>query len=342
MSPTLRLGPCPTRILATAAAFPAAPQTNDALLARLAPDLPPARRAALLAHLGTDPGVATRAHLPPGADPLSLAVEAARLALARAATPTAAFAALILATSTASRWTTAESARLAHALSLDLALCDLRSGCTGGLWALVEGARLARDAAAPVLVVAIDTFSRAFPPAERLLPFAMGDGAAALVLAPAPADDTATTPVGLVRAVFGAAPALVDLATVTARLPPVEPPEPFVLSGDPAPFSAAAESALIAALDALSPPPDALVVPHVSRLPTAHRLAAHAAPRAVFTDGFVAHGSLGAASLLVALDLLHQRSPSTPDRAHHVVLTSAGGGLSYGAALWRLAPASTA
>lgn len=143
------------------------------------------------------------------------------------------------------------------------------------------------------------------------------------------------------RAVFGGQPALVDLATVTARLPPRTPAEPFVLSGDPEPFALAAEAALIAAIDALAPPAAALLVPHVSRLGTARRLSAHAG-LPVFTGGFTAHGNLGAASLLVALHRLRREGlRSTGAVAEHVVLASAGGGLSFGAALWRLAPADS-
>jgi len=330
MTPSLTLGPCPALIVGSGAAFPADPIDNASLLTRLAPGLPTARRDALLAHLDGELGVTSRAHLQPGSDPLILATRAARQALAEASTyePRA----ILLATSTASRWTTAESARLANALGLAVAFCDLKSGCTGGLWALIEAARLARDSAAPVLVVGCDSFSRAFPAGERLLPFAMGDGAAALVVAPG-------GDAGLLRAAIGGEPRHVDLATVAARLPPATPSEPFALSGDPEPFARAAESALGAAINALPDrPADTLLVPHVSRLATARRLAA-ATGLACFTAGFTAHGNLGAASLLVALHLIRaQRLRSPSPLAQHVLLASAGGGLSYGAALWRFAP----
>jgi len=320
--PSLSLGPCPTAIVASAAAFPDGAVANPALLERLAPGLPDARRAALLAHLESDLGVASRAHLAPDADPLALPTRAARDALAQADRDVCA---VLVATSTPSRWTTAESARLSSALDLDVAFVDLRSGCTGGLWALVEGARLCRDTGGAVLIVGSDSFSRAFPPGERLLPFAMGDGAAALVLAPTDGDQ------GLVRATFGGLPALVDLATVTARLPPTGA-EPFTLSGDPEPFAAAAEVALAASLEALAPAPGSLLVPHVSRLATARRLGARFALE-VFADGFIGHGNLGAASLITALHLLRSRPGPTM-----LALASAGGGLSFGGALWRLCP----
>lgn len=318
MTPSLTLGPCPTRIVASATAFPP-PIATAALFARLTPTLPADRRAALLDHYMSELGVTSRGHLVPGADPLELPLQAARKALAEAATNVSA---IVLATSTASRWTTAESARLGHALGLDVAFFDIRSGCTGGLWALIQGARLARDTGAAILVVGCDSFSRAFPPHERLLPLAMGDGAAAMILAPSPRG-------GLVRAVMGGAPAHVDLATVRAALPPTAL-DTFVLSGDPEPFAIAAEAALVAALHTLSVPSQATIVPHVGRVTTAHRLGARF-DRPIFVDGFTQHGNLGAASLLTALHLLSQRAEPAL-----LALASAGGGLSYGAALWSL------
>lgn len=330
MKTSLTLGPCPVSILSSAVAFPSPALETAELLERLAPDLPAPRREALQSHLAGEIGVATRAHLAPGADPLTLPIDAARRALE---TSGADVAALLLATSTPTRWTTAESARVAQALGADVAICDLRSGCTGGLWALVEGARLARDAGAPTLVVACDSFSRAFSPNERMLPIAMGDGAAALVLA-SPQIQRAP-PLGLVRAAFGAAPQLVDSATVRARLPPAVPPEDFVLSGDPEPFALATEAALLSAIESVAPPPDALLVPHVGRLATAHRLASRTGLD-VYTDGFTRHGNLGAASLITALHMLIGALRSGRPVAQHVVLASAGGGLSFGAALWRL------
>lgn len=324
MSVTLQLGPCPVAIAASAVAFPPDPIDTPALVARLTPGLDEARRAALLAWVEREIGVRRRAHLAAGADPTGLAVEAARAALAAWAPEARAsgIGAIILATSTASRWTTAESARVAAALGFEGAFVDVRSGCTGGLWALVEGARLARDGGRPILVIGADSFSRAFPAGERTLPLALGDGAAALVLTPAERG-------GIARAVFGGRPALVDLATVGAALPPREG-EAFTLGGDAESFARAAEEALGHALEALGPLPDeACIAAHVARAATARRIAERW-DRTVYDDGFVAHGSLGAASLMVALHGLRgaRRGP--------VALVSSGGGLSYGGVLWDL------
>lgn len=313
--PTLRLGPAPFRIVGSGAAFPADEIATAALLDRLAAELPEPRRKALAAFVDAEIGVHARAHLASGVA-RDLAAVAAReaLAVSGVGTPSA----IVYATSTPSRWTAAESALLARDLGLSCAFFDVRSGCTGGLHAIVHAARLVRDTNAPVLVVAADAFSKTFGN-ERLLPLSMGDGAGALVLAPS-GDG------GLVRAVFGGEGAHVDLATVPASLPPRSLNDAeWSLSGDPSRFAELAEAALSLALRELDAPDEGTLVVHTGRAATARRVAGERAP---YLLGLEQHGNLGAPSLLVALHrLLHEREPAP------FTLVSAGGGLSYGAAL---------
>ena len=218
------------------------------------------------------------------------------------------------ATSTPSRWTGPEAARIGQALGLRAAFFDVRSGCTGGLWALVQAARLAVDAQAPVLVTAADAFSLAFAPDERLLPLSMGDGAAALVLAPGVAGQ------GVVRACFTGLPEHADLATVPGELPPRDGAS-YVLAGDAMAFGAVAEEALARALEALAPPIGTRVVVQTGRADVARRVS-----RDAWLDGLRHHGNIGAPTALVALGEL---GPGM------TAFVSAGGGLSSGALLWR-------
>lgn len=323
VAPTLRLGPASVRIAGSASAFPDVEMTTEALVDRLALDVPLARRRAMTAFFDQEVGVHRRAHLVSGLA-RDLALVAARRALEEASVR--APAALVYATSTPSRWTAAESALLARDLDLTCAFFDVRSGCTGGLHALVHAARLARDADGPVLVVAADAFSKTFGN-ERLLPVTMGDGAAALVLVPSD-----RTSAGVVRAVFGGAPDRVDLATVQGALPPTSlDPSAWALSGDPTAFAEAAEAALLAALTALEPPASATIVVHTSRAATARRVAG-AFGRAPYLGVLENHGNLGAPTLLAALDRLRREQAT-----HDVALVSAGGGLSFGAALFGMA-----
>ncbi|MFO0746202.1 MAG: hypothetical protein U1F43_11085 [Myxococcota bacterium] len=314
----LRLGPVPARVVARATAFPSDPIDTPTLLARLAPGLPPARRDALLAYLRAEVGVEQRAFVQGGERALDLAVRAAQGALGQGPFQIAAH---VHATSTPSRWTGPEAARIGQALGLDAAFFDVRSGCTGGLWALHHGARLAAESGACVLVTAADAFSQAFDPDERMLPLAMGDGAAPLVLAP-PRDDASAPAGGIVKALFGGRPALADLATVRAELPGRG--EPLVLGGDPAAFGDAAEAALKEAWAALAAPDDATVIIQTGRAGTARRVHARAE-----LASLARHGNIGAASALVAWCEL------APDAARSVAFASAGGGLSFGALWWR-------
>ncbi|MCC6623884.1 MAG: hypothetical protein IT385_21675 [Deltaproteobacteria bacterium] len=315
----LALGPAAVVTLARATAFPARVVATDALLEASTPGLSEARRAALRDHLAREVDGATRAFVEPPERALDLAIRAARDALERAGIAPGAIAGHVHATSTPSRWTGPEAARIGKALGLAAALLDVRSGCTGGLWALVQGAWLASQSQAPVLVTAADALSRTFPVgasgavSERMLPLTMGDGAAALVLAPGGPGR------GLARAVFLGRPEHADDATVPDELPP-RGGEAWALAGDPERFAEASERALSEALAALAPPADARVVVLTPRAATGRRVAPGA-----WRASQRAHGHVGAASALVALAEI---GPG------ETALVSAGGGLSAGAALW--------
>lgn len=311
-SPLIHLGPIPVALKGSGVAFPALREDNATLLARLGA-VPERRVAGVLAALDLDPGVRSRARAV-HETPVDLACVAAADALVAAGLTVGDIGAHVHATSTPTRWTSAEAARIGQRLGLRAALCDVRSGCTAGLWALWTGASLARDSGAPVLVTAADVFGKVLPPDERVAAFAFGDAACALVLVPASSG-------GLVRAVFGGRPALVDLASVPVALPPTDAEPAWHLAGDPVAFAAAAEQGLsdaIVALDLEGP-----IVVQTARVPTALAVAGDRA----WLDLLRAHGNLGAATPGVALHLGAGR-PGT------VVLASAGGGLSYGAVGW--------
>lgn len=316
MSPSLALGPAPCRILGAGTAFPRASVDSATLLDTLTPGLPPRRRAALLTFVHQDLGVRQRAHVRDAERAWTLAVEAASQALDTSGRPS--LVAHLHATSTPSRWTGADGSRIGRRLGLRVAHHDLRGGCTGGLWALVYAARLARDAGGAVLLTAADALSLTFPTpqdgGERLLPLAMGDGAAALVIAPADQG-------GLERAVFGGEPDLCDLSTVVRELPFGE--EPLTLTGDPHRFSDATRAGLQAALDALPIPARCTVALH------ARADVARALTEEPWLASLATHGMLGVASLPTAL--IELRAAGTTGT---IALASAGGGLGFGAALW--------
>lgn len=319
--PSLQLGAAPVRILGVGTAFPATSVPSDVLLDALAPGLPSRRRAALLGFVHHELGVHHRAHVAGEERAWTLAVEAARQAIEAADRP--AIVAHVHATSTPSRWTGPDVARIGQALGLRAAQIDLRGGCTGGLWALVQGARLCVEAGAAVLVTVADAMSLTFPQAsadgggERMLPLALGDGSAALVIAPASAG-------GLVRAVLGGDPSHADLSTVLRELPHGD--GPFTLGGDPQAFADATRAALESAVHALRAPVGLPWIVH-GRADTARALC-----DAPWLHTLAAHGMLGVASLPTALIELAASGHTGP-----VALATAGGGLGYGAAIWELA-----
>lgn len=309
----IHLGPIPVAIAGSGEAFAALREDNATLLARLGA-VPERRIAGVLESLADDPGVWSRARAV-DESPVDLACEAARIALSAAGLAAGDIGAHVHATSTPTRWTSAESARIGRQLGLGAALCDVRSGCTAGLWALWTGASLARDSHGPVLVTAADVFGKVLPESERMASFAFGDGASALVLVPAASG-------GIVRAVFGGRPDLVDLASVPVALPPGGPSEVWRLAGDPVAFAKAAERGLTEAIAALGIDGTPIVV-QTARAPTALAVAGDRAWLALLRS----EGNLGAATPGVAL----HRGAGRPGR---VVLASAGGGLSYGAIGW--------
>lgn len=316
-SPTLRLGPAAVGIAGAASAFPAEGWSTAALVRELAPDLPTPRREALVRFVEEEVGVRHRAHVRGEERAWTLAADAAEAALAQAGQP--ALAAHVHVTSTPSRWTGADAARIGQRLGLRSAHLDLRGGCTGGLWGLIQAARLCRDAGEAVLLTAADALSLTLPSGpegDRMLPLAMGDGATALVFTPAPSG-------GLQCAVVGGAPALADLSTVHRELPDGD--GPMTLGGDPAAFSEATGEGLRLALASIEAPSEALGVIH-ARADTARRLWAEP-----YLEVLAHQGMLGVASLPTALGRLWAAKRSGP-----VVLATAGGGLGFGAAVWTL------
>lgn len=156
-----------------------------------------------------------------------LAVMACGAALDSAGIAVDAVGALLMATSTPHRWTATAAASAAAALGFRGPFMDLRMGCAGGLAALAQGAMWAAASGKPVLVVGADTFSRAVPPRQVLAALALGDAAAAAVVAPGSG--------ALAAALHGDA-SLGNLMTTQGTLPPTAEQlagHAYTLSGDP-------------------------------------------------------------------------------------------------------------
>lgn len=265
---------------------------------------------------------------------VDLAARAAKLALEAAGLEAGALAMVLCATSTPHRMTSSVSAPVASAIGAQGAAMDARTGCSGGLFALAAGAQLVAGGAGPVLVVGVDAFSRVLPPHSRLAALSLGDGAAALVLGPRAGS--------AVEAIFLRTDgALGQLITTDGMLPPTHGEIDrggYLLSGAPDALTAVVpekyEEAIGAVLRRAGARADELELfaPHQ----TSRKLIAELCRRTGIAEeravvSVERHANIGAAGWLAALHL----SAGRARRGARVLTAAVGGGMSWGAALFR-------
>jgi 3-oxoacyl-[acyl-carrier-protein] synthase III len=353
MAPLTKSQPC--RIAGTGVAFPAPPRGVGPVDNRevVATQAAMGRRGArstedideLAAGLEATLGIRRRhwAHAvgaPFGPDEpttVDLQVEALSAALEAAALPAHRLGAIITSTSTPARVTGANAPAVAQALGVSAAAFDMRSGCAGGLYALVHGCMWAAATGQPVGVAAADTFSKLVPPGHPLAAMAFGDGAGAAIIVPAEGTS------GLVSAAFASDGSLGKLASSPSPFPVTREHlegGQYYLQGSaeelaakaPALYAAIIAEALAAA--ALAAPDVDRFIPHQTSRP-AIEAAADAAgidrERAVITCE--EHGNCGAAGVLIALD--HALGDGRTAPGDTLLFAALGGGLSWGAAVLR-------
>ncbi len=321
------------RILATSTAFPCAVSSDALSLGN----------AGVLERLGcTDPDLLERAERwgvrrrewlqAPGAtlgaaDLVDLAEAAARTAVQAADIDPATLDALYLATSTPSRISSSAAARLAKRLGLGCLAIELRGGGAGAL----QGLALAcTTPAARSLVVAAEVLSALVDPSDVPSALVYADGAAAVVIG-----CDAGHPGGLGAAELGTASVPGQPFTVPGRLPPTQ----AALDAGHYAFCKP-ERRYIEALgevwdrtaDRLRTmiPDDAVIAPYPVTRPLGARLLARLGMdwnQVAFP--LEAHGCVGSAGVLVALDAALRAAPGRP-----VGLIAVGGGVTWGAMCW--------
>ncbi len=309
---------------------------THALFELLTPEMSPERRAPVAAHMAESIGIESRAWAHwIGAEPrddetdsVALAIDASRAALDSAGIAASEIGAVVLATSTPPRWTSASSASVAGAIGAVCPFFDVRSGCAGGLYAIALAATFAASAKRPVLAIGTDTFSKIVPPGERFATLSMGDGAAALVIVPSVDSEF--------EASFGGNGALHHLTTVPGAMPPRTLAESaWRLSGDPARFAEEAEKSLLQALanaTERAPSRPAMHIVHAGRRGVCERVSRTIdAEIPCWTQTISQHGNLGAASVAAAL----HESRKTLAKNDVIAIASVGGGPSFGGAYWR-------
>jgi 3-oxoacyl-[acyl-carrier-protein] synthase-3 len=135
-------------------------------------------------------GIRERRYAAPHEATSDLAVRAGQDALNRAGVLPAPIGMLLLATSTPDHLLPPTAPLVAHQLGLTgCGALDLAGACTGFLSALALGHSFCRAHRCSVLVVAANVLSRRINPADPMTAALFGDGAGALILAPAPDPD---------------------------------------------------------------------------------------------------------------------------------------------------------
>lgn len=330
-------------------AFPRRALSNAEALRAVAPwalpgrDLSDERLAFMAAGIEETLGVRRRAwaHVPGtpldhGAEEstLDLAVRAARGALEDARVAPADVPLVLCATSTPHRMTSTLSAALGAALGARAACFDVRSGCSGGLFALTTAALYLAGGVRRVLVVGTETFSKILPKESKIAAVSLGDGAAAVVL-------ERREGAALLSAALSTDGALGGIITTDGALPPTEGEIArggYELSGAPdellqvvpGKYAQAIEGALARA--GIGASDVALFVPHQTSTPLVRAVAERAGIAASRTFLNVPeHANVGSAGLLCAL--VEARAGGRIASGDRVLSAVVGGGMSWAAAV---------
>jgi 3-oxoacyl-[acyl-carrier-protein] synthase-3 len=268
------------------------------------------------------------------ASTLDLAVAAARTALADARVSPSEIALVLCVTSTPSRMTSALATAIGAALGTHAACMDVRTGCSGGLFALTTAALFLAAGTGRVLLVGTETFSKIIPPGSKMAAVALADGAGALVLG-------RRNGTGLASAALASDGALGRLITTDGALPPTDGEIArggYTLSGAPDELSNAIpgkyDEAIGAALDRarVSAAELSLFVPHQTSAPLIRAVATRAGiPRERTFLNVHLHANVGAAGWIVAF--VEARAAGRVRSGSHVLFAAVGGGMSWAAAV---------
>lgn len=250
---------------------------------------------------------------------------------------------ILLATSTPAHLTGANAPKVATKLGYGGMAYDIRCGCAGGLYALVQGFVWSEVLGAPVAVAGGDTFSKIVPPDQPLAALAFGDGAGAAVIVPGSPTAHGAAGAGLLAATLHVDGSLGHLGTTPGRFPPtpaaVERGEYF-LAGDPDQMAREAVPRYVGAIGTcleaagLQPADVVRFVPHQPGSGLLRAVQEGAGLLAVPMTNVVARfANTGAGSVLMALHVT--LTEAAEPVAGPVLLASLGGGLGWGAAVVR-------
>ncbi len=268
---------------------------------------------------------------------VDLGARALERALQDAGVPAGALGAIITSTSTPARVTGANAPAIAGQVGARCAAFDVRSGCTGGLFAFVHGCFFAASTGRPVAVVGADAFSLMIPPDAPLAALALGDGAGAVVLVPhdrggllaSTFDADGTIDAMGERGGTGVAPfpcthERIDAGAYWLRAAP----EAFLEQGTE---RCAAAASTVMRRAGIGVEDIARFIPQQSGRPAIERISsALGVTRDRTFDGVADHGNCGTAGLFLAL---HRLRPQLTAE-ERLLFGAIGGGLTWGAAIF--------
>ena len=237
---------------------------------------------------------------------------------------------VLCSTATPPRMTSTVSAIVGHRLGATGAACmDVRTGCSGGPFALATASALLQVGDGPALVVGTETFSKVIPPSHKIAAVSLGDGAGAVVIKKGKGR--------LLGIALESDGAFGHLVTAEGALPPTHDEidqGKYQLSGDPVELTRLVPeryvSAIKCALGAARPDEVDLFVPHQTSVPLITDVATKiglALERTFINVG--AHANIGAAGWLVALAEAAAQGKIVDGTK--LLIAAAGGGLSWGA-----------
>ncbi len=258
---------------------------------------------------------------------VDLATRAAEKALADAGLGAADIPLIICSTSTPHRMTSTLSAAVSAAIGAQAACFDVRTGCSGGLFALTTAGLYLASGTSHALVIGAETFSKVIPKESKIAAVSLGDGAAAVVLSRGEGC--------IASAALMTDGTLGGLITTDGALPPTESEIArggYVLSGAPETLAAVVPDkyaeAISAARERAGAGEISLFVPHQTSLPLIRAVAGRAGIDEAKTFVNVhRHANVGAAGVLGAL--VEARAEGRMNG--RVLCTAVGGGMSWAA-----------
>lgn len=271
-----------------------------------------------------------------GPDTAQLAQQALEQALKASGLSAQELALLLVATSTPHRYTGTVASHVSEALEVHAPCLDLRAGCSAALFGLAQAALYLRAGAKAAAIIGADTFSAILPPDHHLGVCAMGDGAASLVLGHGSSSLLATT--------FESDGSYASLVSTPGAMPPNAADLAqggYKLTGDMERFDAEIPKRYAQAIERvlehaqISPAQIDWFIPNQTSLPALLKTCERARidPARMWSRGIKAHANIGAAGWIAGLSgAIHARDIQP---GQLVLSASVGGGMSWGAALWR-------